>query len=265
MSDKPASRDIGYRPDIRYVVLDTSAIHKDYRLANSETLFLLGHAATQEFRVCVPEIVVREMVNHYREDAVTANVSLDRALRALHNLLNRPVGQALTGEEMESAVQAFDAGFRESLLVHGAHIEPLPPALAGAEALIQRDLKRLKPFADRRGAPRDRSGMRDALLWETALALSQREARSLVLISANSTDFGNAAGDQLHEHLLADLAGIGIGRGIVGYFRSIREFNDRYLSHLRSAAPSRPDPESSEPDTFVSTEHGTEQPDVSAG
>lgn len=220
--------------EIEYVVLDTGCINKDYRLSADETAFLLEHARSRNLKVCVTDIVVLEMVNHFREDLQAANDSLGKALRLLDRLVAQTPGENLSEAALEAAVTDYEATFRELLTANGVLVAPVPSALTGVQPLLERDLRRRKPFGDRRGAPKDRSGMRDALLWESVLELCRRDPRAVVLISTNTDDFADNSKTRLHQHLLDDLQGVGIEPLKVSFFPSIQAFND---ARLRTRAP----------------------------
>lgn len=93
--------------DFEYVVLDTTCINKDYPLAATETAFFLQSASSRNLRVCIPDVVVLEMVNHFREDLQAANDSLGKALRLMDRLLARSTGEMLASSTIDDAVVDF--------------------------------------------------------------------------------------------------------------------------------------------------------------
>jgi len=185
--------------------------------------------------LCVPEIVVREMVNQFQEALTAAHERLAAAERELGNLLGRAISQRVDANAIRSAGVRYDAELREILASHGVSIEPLPAELACVELLLQRDLGRRKPFGDRKSSDRrsnrrDRGGMRDALIWETVLKLCRQERRSLALITDNTDDFADDSKKRLHQHLLRDLHELHIQPEEVRFYRSIQEFSNAHLA-----------------------------------
>jgi len=49
------------------IILDTTETFKDFRLTNPDVQVLADYLSRQPAKLAVPEIVVRETVNHYRE------------------------------------------------------------------------------------------------------------------------------------------------------------------------------------------------------
>ena len=150
------------------MVLDTSTIYKDFTLTRPETVRMPTEARHPTFHLCLPMIVVREMVNHFREDLEEANRRLTAALQGVDRLLGRQTGIPLTSSQMAAEVNAFQGRFAALLNRYDVHVEDVPTSLAGVEFLVERDLRRRKPFSDQRrtgrdeGAMRDRGGMRAA-------------------------------------------------------------------------------------------------------
>lgn len=243
MAAEPESRNVDrIESDTWHVVLDTNEMFGDFWLRHREIQFLLEHARRPAFYVCLPEVVVREMANQFRERWSEARDRYETALRDLERLIGRTISDRVQAGEIDAAAGRYEIELRRAILGYGVQIEPIPSELTGVEALLQRDLGRRKPFGDRkitdqRRNRRDRGGMRDALIWESVLALCNRERRSLAIITDNSDDFANAQGDQLHEDLLTDLADTGVDRQNVRLYRTVRSFNDAHLRHLRADAP----------------------------
>jgi hypothetical protein len=241
MAEEPQAHSVDYVAlDTWHVVLDTNEMFGDFRLRNRVVRFLLENARPPRFHLCVPEVVIREMANHFREHWSAALQKYEAAQRELEGLIGRAISDKVGSDELRAAADRYETDLRQGLLGYGVHIEPIPAELAGVEKLLQRDLDRRKPFGDRgvtdkEDNRRDRGGMRDALIWESVLALCHREPRALAFISDNVGDFAEASRSQpprLHPHLLQDLGRVGLTHDMVSFYKSVREFN---LSHLGSA------------------------------
>jgi len=241
LASESSSHDISYDGlESWHVVLDTSAVFKDYTLTRPEITHLLTRTLRPTYQICLPAIVVQEIVNHYREDLEAANRRLGTALDSIAKLVQRPIGAALTVAQVEFEVHAFQVRFIQLLGQHGVRIEAVPAALAGVEMLVARDLGRRKPFSDQRstgreeGGMRDRSGMRDAIIWESVLALCQREPRSSIFVSKNTRDFADSSTTELHQDLRSDLEDLGIDGLKVQFYASIESFMDAHLTSTAS-------------------------------
>jgi hypothetical protein len=245
MAEESQSRNVDrVETDTWHVVLDTNEMFGDFRLRHREIRFLLENAKLPTFRLCLPEVVIREMANHFRERWSEAQQRYESAQLDLERLIGRTISDKVQADEIRAAADRYESELRQELLHYGVHIEPIPTELAGVEKLLARDLGRLKPFGDRKITDetknrRDRGGMRDALIWESVLAMCGRELRSLAFITDNVSDFGNAQGDLFHEDLLSDLAIIGLDRQNVRLYKTIRAFNDVHLRGVGSSAPDR--------------------------
>jgi hypothetical protein len=147
MAEEPRSRGGEYaRQDTWHVVLDTNEMFRDFRLRHPETIFLLANAQPPSFRLCVPEIVVREMVNQFQEALTAAHERLAAAERELGNLLGRAISQRVDANAIRSAGVRYDAELREILASHGVSIEPLPAELS----TIRQRTRRPPPAQERR-------------------------------------------------------------------------------------------------------------------
>ena len=182
-------------------------------------------APHQIYRLCVPEVVVRELANHYRERLQETAPGLGNVARSIGRLLNRTIEQGVTSDEISSAISSYETHLRQLLASLDIHVEPLPTLLIGVEILLERDLRQWKPFGERQ------SGMRDALIWESILALCRREPRSLGLITGTTQDFADDSKRVLHADLLDDFNHVRVADEEVAFSRSIKEFNDARLAH----------------------------------
>ena len=192
-----------------HVILDTSAINLDFRLSNRETRLLLERAPSLGLRVCVPEVVVLEMVQHYRSEIVRAMNQIDQAGSILSRLASREVATIFNDQDLHDAIVAYEAEFRDLLGRNDVRVLPLPAAARDVRILLNRDFAKRRPFNAGRG-------MRDTLLWESVLELCQREPRPIALITKNTKDFADNSNEQFHEHLIDDLRGVGILAGDIG-------------------------------------------------
>ena len=164
-----------------HVVLDSNAVILDLRPAEDGWTRLLSAARAGRAKIAVPEIVVDELLAHrtnrFQPDVANAIVALG----------------AWRDRRPERLV--------ERLLGGGAGLELLPYPDTGHREVAARALARRRPF-DTLG----HDGYRDALVWETVLALARTLPRGrIAFVSRNSKDFADAGG-ALHPHLREDAA-----------------------------------------------------------
>lgn len=176
-----------------YVVLDTSVLRDDWHLRRTAVRALLAASTRGDHRVVVPELVVAEFVNRFRERLQSWDKAIDDHAAALGDMGVDAAAQTLSEIEIDvqATVSEYENGLRRTLAASRVFVPELP-AVSHAE-LIQRDLARCKPF-DQKGR-----GYRDALIWHTILELPANA--TVALLSANRRDFGSEDGTTLHAEL----------------------------------------------------------------
>lgn len=199
--------------------------HHDAYLEAADVQLLLGDALPAGHTVCVPEIVVLEMVKHFREDLEVAVHDVDRHLRRAGEVLRLSVGIPAELVDQDAAVSRYEQWLRQHLVQdRRCLIQLIPAAARDGLHLIQRDLAGRRPFSE------GGRGMRDTVLWLSVLELLGSSISNVALISANTKDFcadSNSSG-QLHDDLLADLESRGWS-GRVQHFASITSFADAHI------------------------------------
>jgi hypothetical protein len=164
-----------------YVVLDANAVILDLRPSEDGWRCLLRAAGQGQVIIGVPEVVVDELLAH-RTNRFQPDVA--DAIAAL--------GAWRDGRA---------APLVDKLLAGGAGFELLPYPDVSHRQVVARALARRRPF-DEDG----HDGYRDALIWETVLALARTLPHSrITLVSRNRKDFADDHGDALHPHLRADV------------------------------------------------------------
>jgi hypothetical protein len=162
--------------------------------------------------ICIPEIVIDEVVNGYRTDINSLISSLRKLTPDIENLL-RPVPGLPSSPENEIKL------FREALLnnLGSSRILPYPSpdlkAVVGRALLFKKpfrpriidqsvDQKRKKGNSEAEEPPEDEVGYRDALLWETIKELLKTESGHVYFVTQNSRDFGSG---EIHSDLAEEL------------------------------------------------------------
>lgn len=184
-----------------HLVLDANVVGTKAPLASNAVRTLLDVCREGRLRVVVPELVIREVVNKWREDS---SMLLEQGERTQAELVRRQVVDARLGvprPDVAAAAAVLDAKMRRDLEEVGALVPDLPKVPHAT--VVARALGRQAPF-DQHG----RDGYRDVLLWETVLALgTDPEVSEIVLVSRDRRAFGaNRAADELSPDLRAEFA-----------------------------------------------------------
>jgi hypothetical protein len=155
----------------RHVILDTNAIDlKDPFGTNPERL-ILDAATKGQVVLVVPELVIREVMNVWRERATE---QMTKASAEMVRLAAYGISAAAPGpEDLERRGAEVEAEMRAKLAAAGASVPGFPPV--SHEEIVQRALDRRQPF-DARG----KDGYRDAVLWHVVLDIADTEQITLV-------------------------------------------------------------------------------------
>ena len=180
------------------VIPDTNVFVKArFDLTRPEFRLLSYAVENMEISLYLPEVLVLEIENKYEEVLRSSFQTLVEARRKFKNVYLSPACDTPDEKQIQTAITKFKKEFsewRSRLKCVERKIDE-----TSASTLVKRDLKRMKPFRDGRG-------MRDALIWEATMSATEESADAVILISSNTKDFGNAAGDGLHDDLIAELA-----------------------------------------------------------
>ena len=209
------------------IVLDTTETFGDVRLEGPDFAFLRSYVSRHPVSLVIPQIVVEETINHFREQLEEAIGKAKSSLRGVGRLAPHLVGKS----EIDCDLDREVASFREHLRKHFTYPLVKQPAYEGISlsSLVGRALARRKPF-DLKGA----AGFRDALVWESLLTCIENEKPTeVVLITRNKRDFGEHG--QLADDLAADLAARGFPHGIVAICEGLQRFvNERVKPSLET-------------------------------
>jgi hypothetical protein len=196
-----------------WVVIDTNIFFEDFRIKKSLDL-LFKNIENVHFSLRIPEIVVKETVNKYKEKRQVLLSKLASSSKELKSLTSLEFNVDTVQENLAKDLQEYEHYLREKITSNG-EIVPLPNI--SIQDLIERDLGRRKPFKEH-GV-----GFRDTLIWETILNLTTREGcEGIIFITKNTEDFSD--NNNLHPDLIQDLNRIGVNPNIVRLFVSVETF-----------------------------------------
>lgn len=205
------------------IILDTNILFNDLLLIGSQLMLLEKYLSWNDVELCIPEVVIQEIMRHFRKKYEEAQTSYTQ-LSGIFSLVD---------QELEPVLEAYQAveEYKEKLFTRlselNVHILPLPST--SIESLLSRDIDERKPF-DTTG-----KGFRDTLIWESILEDALNHDRNIVLIT-NDNDFSTKVHDRnqfdLHDDLKEDLEfrNLSLERFLIK--RSLHEFNNEYVLPL---------------------------------
>ena len=177
------------------VVLDTNSIYDDWFFSSTNAQVLLKLTKYKAVKLYIPEIVVLETLNKYREKILEANPNINQL-----NLL-LPVAQRYKTFDVEDAYEEYKSYLEEMLGEFGIYASPY-------QKITQQDiLSRLfglrKPFNKKKTSD---TGYRDAILWEVILNQIVDNKDCVYFITNNVHDFCDEVDrSQLHSDFRAEL------------------------------------------------------------
>lgn len=222
-----------------FVILDTQAIHRDFHLANAATQRLLEEAPAHGMVVCLPEIVIQEMLDDFRDQLEGALQSFEKSRRDLSRLRQSDLPLE-PPEDLGQEMSAYENRLRAILSEHSVQVLPIPKV--DASALFPRQLAHRRPFK------LDGKGLNDVLIWESIVELCVDSSRPIALITGNSKDFADPLDDLvLHTDLQDDLKDIGFPQFNAELHRSISALVEKRFAATHNEGAASGESQASEP------------------
>ena len=179
------------------IVLDTSVLVPDFRLRGQVFRAVLRTAQDLRDHICLPKIVVDELINKFREQLQSSCDSLRRYEGKIRDLTGTHIDEGRIG--VSEQVVIYSDWLQSELSKN--QIESIHYPSVSHESLVKRALARRKPFC-----PEGQRGYRDAILWETILKQSRAHRHEVLFVSKNMRDFADPGNShRLHPHLIEDL------------------------------------------------------------
>ena len=203
------------------VILGTSVLCQDIRLTGSGARVFLGNVKLIPATILVPEVVIDEVTNHFREKLEAAQREFAQAQRRLTALLSDP-RPTLESAPIECAASEYRQSLLKQLSDAGGRTLPYPDI--PHHKIVERDLMRRKPFK------RDGSGYRDLLIWESVRRVMRGGHERIAFLTANTRDF--AANGEIHGDLATDV----LNPKRIELFTSLKEFNNRHIHPRQQTA-----------------------------
>jgi hypothetical protein len=176
-----------------FVVLDSNVLFNDFYLNRLYLRLIREQGKGGAFVLVVPEVVILETINLYREELEAAVERIEeKSQKARDRLDHLKVDFALPEVDVRAAVDGYEA-FLRTCLEQANAVAPSLPGVPEAD-LVERAIAKRKPFKKNSDA-----GYRDALIWHNVLELAGED--DVVLITGNIRDFA----DDNETDLAADL------------------------------------------------------------
>ncbi|MBB4038234.1 putative nucleic acid-binding protein [Dysgonomonas hofstadii] len=208
------------------VVLDTNIIFGDFHLKGAKIKNLCESTKSIGGTVYIPELVIDESINKYKEQLQLGNSKIDKGISDLKRLIGKTVfDNPITDEYIIKEVEEYQKEFRKQIKKLGINIIPYPTIKH--KELVKRDLARKKPFQE------SGKGYRDALIWENVKSLCEKSPElfdipKIVFINKNYKDFCEKD-FSLHPDLKEDLVNNGLQEGSVRIVEEIDIFVNDYI------------------------------------
>ncbi|RLL81553.1 PIN domain-containing protein [Mesotoga sp. BH458_6_3_2_1] len=197
------------------VILDSTVFCADFRMSGSSffTLFEAVRAALIELKV--PDVVIDEVVNRFREDLEETLQKKRKLDSKLDSLLKKETSNSSPDICVEKEVIDYRNFLHSQLKKLNAEVLPYPET--PHKLIVERCLRRRAPFK------KDGKGYRDSLIWESIVQLSKSTEEPVVFVTSNTTDFGS--GPYVTDDLQKDLTSPKGVELLIG----LRAFNEKYL------------------------------------
>lgn len=215
------------------VVFDATAFIADFGLAGAAFRAFASAIDIVDLGIFVPQVVLDETVNKYRETIRRESQKAEAAVSLLERITRKDAGTLLPRFDIDGEVEEYNAylttrlekDFRATVLGY--------PSVAHAD-LVRRDLARRRPFRE------TGKGYRDCLIWHTVLAVCADSKPPVGFVTANASDF--ALDGRLHPELVADLAPLGLRCEDIVLFTSLDDLLKRHVEpQLQTASAVKED------------------------
>lgn len=204
---------------MREVVIDTNVIFKNWYLDGPSMAVIERLIASGQCKLIVPEIVLLEVQNLYKEKMGELIGSIKKV-----NGLIRDKRHAVKVPDIKAISDAYQRRLNKRLKV--LKVDRLPYCDVPQTAIVSRALARKRPF---HGSDK---GFRDALIWESILK-NCKPSNPTFLVTGNHKDFcSESNNEQLHADLIADLKAKGCPENCVRVYPDIKKLVDTDLLKL---------------------------------
>ena len=201
------------------IIIDTNIINNDYKLHGKNIVMLSDVASKLGYDVCVPEVVVDEIVSHYRDELAQAYDIYLKGVSKLKKLLAGSIKAIIPEATIDEQLQQFRVQYEAELQAKDIKILPYPNV--AHKSIVAKELDKKKPFKD------SQKGYRDSLIWETVKselvpADDLFDECQVQLLTRNTKDFADKNG--LHQDLKDELLALGYSDNVIELVADCEKF-----------------------------------------
>ncbi len=196
------------------IILDSSIFVQDFLLRGTEMTILLEGLQLIPASLSIPQIVIDETVNKYKERVIALNETLRHANRDKQCLFGTP--QHINELDVDSIV----GDYRELLIGRLSHYatDIMEYPKLSVQSVVERELRGGKPFK------KSGAGFRDYIIWATVRQVASATSPGYVcFVSANHSDFGKAP--DVFPELRSDLQSY----ARLKYYNSLKDLNKELI------------------------------------
>lgn len=212
--------------NIMKIAIDTNIIHGDFYLKDAQIISLCETAIKCGIEVLIPQVVIDEFVNQYREKLNKAQQEFEKAKNSLTLFYPEDsIPDLFAPDKISKLLNNYKLELEKRL--DELQIKSIPYPQISHKELVKRDLARKKPFQP------SGKGYRDALIWESVCNKIENNGNEpdLVFINENTNDFFEK--DKLHPDLLEDVNKKGLSPKSIEIYKSISQAIDRHIKPLQ--------------------------------
>lgn len=195
------------------IVIDTNIFVQDFFLEKPSFQVLLEKASIVPATINVPEVVLEEIVNKYRERLEDKFSQFKKLSDELLDLTKRSI---IIDLDIDQEIDNYKKYLTNELDRNGVKINGYPRA--SHKQIVGRALARKKPFKN------NGSGYRDSLIWECVKEVHRWGDNPVAFITNNIHDFCDSNGN-----LDPDLSSEVRNTKRLTIFRQLRDFNERHI------------------------------------
>ena len=208
------------------IVLDATVLVSSFHLRGPKFQLFEWYLRNESAKLVVPQIVVEEVKNKFREKAIENFEMISKSVSKLANHLDRGVRIPISSSDLDSYFENYNQQLDEKLTSYNTEIpshEDIPH-----QVIVDRDLARKKPFR-KVGKGQESTGYRDTLIWEVILRKVAPESDLVVFVTGNKKDFWDTSVEGLHRDLSHELVRNSMPHDRVVTIKDIDSFNEIYV------------------------------------
>jgi predicted nucleic acid-binding protein len=195
------------------VTLDTNILVQDFWFDSPHSKVFLDELNIIPATLHIPEIVIDETVNKYREFLTEKVTELKKANSDVSRMLKKEI--ANTPINIDQAIKDYEKFLTDRLKELKAQILPYPKV--EHKEVVKQILERRRPFK------KGDAGYRDFLIWQTIKKLEAWGTEEIVFLTKNTKDFGESG------FLSVEFTDKTTGNKNFKISVAVSKFNDEYI------------------------------------